>query len=420
MPASGIKTRILIISDTHSRPLQNDYPHDPPRAFREPLPDADVLIHCGDMTMTGSVPDYNATLDVLRASSAPLKLVIAGNHDLSLEEKWMSNHREKDWRFVAMEEENDPLDKKASVSKAERQVRRDCKSVYQEARDFWTKEGGVARKEGVVFLDEGSHTFRLDNGALLRIYASPYTPDFQDWGFAYPVKTHDSFNSHTHSFDKTTNICQNPIPSFSASSTEESERNVDVVITHGPPYKQLDLTATGLNVGCPHLLHAISRAKPLIHCFGHIHEGYGARLVEWANNDSAKASDSKNDTTSTTVDTYMTETWRTAITPSTHGDSKSSGAQVSFPPETDIARDRSVRLDLSSLTTVTTSSQPQSAAQALMDVDDEFVEETQDEAKAVELKRGRNTLFVNASIVDLGYKAVNAPFLIEAELQGAV
>lgn len=43
MTGEKVKTRILIISDTHNRPLQEDEG----LAFREPLPDADVCIHCG-------------------------------------------------------------------------------------------------------------------------------------------------------------------------------------------------------------------------------------------------------------------------------------------------------------------------------------------------------------------------------------
>lgn len=36
-----------------------------------------------------------------------------------------------------------------------------------------------------------------------------------------------------------------------------------------------------VNVGCEHLLRAVKRAKPLLHCFGHIHETRGAQVVSW-------------------------------------------------------------------------------------------------------------------------------------------
>lgn len=52
------------------------------------------------------------------------------------------------------------------------------------------------------------------------------------------------------------------------------------MMTHGPPRNILDLCPSG-NVGCDHLLAALNRAKPLLHCFGHIHEGHGARTISW-------------------------------------------------------------------------------------------------------------------------------------------
>lgn len=53
------------------------------------------------------------------------------------------------------------------------------------------------------------------------------------------------------------------------------------MMTHGPPMGVLDTVRTGDNVGCEHLLRAARRCKPRLHCFGHIHEGWGARKVKW-------------------------------------------------------------------------------------------------------------------------------------------
>lgn len=80
---TSITTRFLIISDTHSAsPAQNATQND--IAFRPPLPRADVLLHCGDLTMLGHLHEYEKTLDMLESIDADLKLVIAGNHDISL------------------------------------------------------------------------------------------------------------------------------------------------------------------------------------------------------------------------------------------------------------------------------------------------------------------------------------------------
>lgn len=52
-------------------------------------------------------------------------------------------------------------------------------------------------------------------------------------------------------------------------------------MTHGPPKGILDYTHGRERAGCPDLFAAIARARPRVHCFGHIHEGWGARLVTW-------------------------------------------------------------------------------------------------------------------------------------------
>jgi len=52
-------------------------------------------------------------------------------------------------------------------------------------------------------------------------------------------------------------------------------KNVDVLITHTPPFGILDKTKSGINAGCEDLLREIERIKPKVHIFGHIHDGYG-------------------------------------------------------------------------------------------------------------------------------------------------
>ena len=54
------------------------------------------------------------------------------------------------------------------------------------------------------------------------------------------------------------------------------------MLTHGPPYKILDRTNREEDVGCEHLLRAVERCRPRLHCFGHIHEGWGAVRRNWS------------------------------------------------------------------------------------------------------------------------------------------
>jgi hypothetical protein len=55
------------------------------------------------------------------------------------------------------------------------------------------------------------------------------------------------------------------------------------MMTHGPPKGFLDESSHG-HLGCKSLLRALRRCKPRMHCFGHIHEGYGAKVVTWNEN----------------------------------------------------------------------------------------------------------------------------------------
>lgn len=50
---------------------------------------------------------------------------------------------------------------------------------------------------------------------------------------------------------------------------------IDILITHGPPYKILDRTNGEKNAGSEILLKYVERIKPKLHFFGHIHEAKG-------------------------------------------------------------------------------------------------------------------------------------------------
>lgn len=140
---SGIKTRFLIISDTHSADPSQNLKHDD-ISFRPPLPAADVLLHCGDLTMVGLLEEYERTFKMLESVSAPLKLVIAGNHDISLDEAYFERKGEYMQRRNGYD-----------------------KDLPKKARELWT--GDRARMAGIMYLDEGTHNFTLSNGALLRV-----------------------------------------------------------------------------------------------------------------------------------------------------------------------------------------------------------------------------------------------------------
>jgi len=186
-----------------------------------------------------------------------------------------------------------------------------------------------------------------------QLYTSPYQPEFYDWAFPYE-KHEDRYNPSSVTLSDATNIAINPIPSF-------SDHELDIICTHGPPYKRGDITAHG-NVGCPHLLKAVARAKPLVHCFGHIHEGWGAETVTW------------NDTSDTrqkeTIEQFKRQGWEKHI-------KKVEKVEVE---EKEVKEQRAVFVD------------------------------------GREIKRGEQTLLVNAAIMDVGYSPVNAPFIVDLDL----
>ncbi|KIW19753.1 hypothetical protein PV08_00327 [Exophiala spinifera] len=221
--AATIPTRLLILSDTHGVDFS---PEDRPQQY------ADVAIHCGDLSDGSELDEFRTAIQTLKSINAPLKLVIAGNHDFTMD---IAAFQGK------LAEAATPLEPEL--------VAREYGTPGQ-ARQLFED----AKNDGIVFLDEGTHHFALQNGAKLKVYASPYTPALGAWGFQYHPDKGRQF---------------------------DIQEETDIVITHGPPKGIMDFTHGRERAGCPNLFTAVAHARPLIHCFGHIHEGWGARLVTW-------------------------------------------------------------------------------------------------------------------------------------------
>nr|POE88432.1 metallophosphoesterase domain-containing protein 1 [Quercus suber] len=340
MSSSTMKTRILIISDTHCAGLfpgtrEGSTPVPP---FCHPLPSADLLIHCGDLTHTGALDEYHQTLDMLSCITAPVKLVIAGNHDLSLDRTFVFNHLERDH----LTEEQGEF-------------------KVKQARDLWVASDGRATMEGITFLDEGHHHVQLRNGAKINIYASPYTPEFYDWGFPYE-RHQDRFNAAGDSLSDVTNISVRPVEA-------SGKETIDIMITHGPPYRRLDQTSRGEFAGCPHTLRALMRSRPLLHCFGHIHEGWGAEVVQWQ---------------PSAIEAALRQ-------PSSMSDWKDNGHKAA------IARVEQINVDLGDA---------KARHAAYLDLS----------SSGKALEKGSETALINAAIMDVTYKPSNAPWLIDIDL----
>ena len=112
------------------------------------LPEGDVIIHAGDFTNTGSIKQ---TLDFcIWFSSLPYKykIVIAGNHDLTLDKEWYQD--ENNWKKLR-------INRRKNCEKAI-EIMRSCKNL-------------------IYLEDESIEIFGY------KIYGSPYQPEFCNWAF---------------------------------------------------------------------------------------------------------------------------------------------------------------------------------------------------------------------------------------------
>ncbi|KAJ6175599.1 hypothetical protein N7485_002513 [Penicillium canescens] len=339
---STIKTRICLISDTHTLPPNP--PQQTNNAYRHPLPSANILLHAGDLTKVGYRQENETMLQMLKEADAELKLVIAGNHDITLDEDYFTSYGYK--RHKRPEElgnsttfltDDDTLQTPLRAS-SNPPDKKELQAYARSIKDLWT--GEAARSAGILYLEEGIHSFTLSTGAAFTVYASPYQPEFYNWAFGYPL-SEDRFNIPPSG--SSIPPPKNPIPDFPA---------IDILLTHGPPADILDAVPPDLNVGCKHLKKAAWRARPRLHVFGHIHEGWGAQRGIWDED----------------------------------------GGEVGSVKLEDVPGDPEDMLEFRG---------------AYCDVSDR--------AKRP-LRVGEETLFVNASVVTVQYEPRNAPWVVDLEL----
>ncbi|TPX17080.1 uncharacterized protein E0L32_003198 [Thyridium curvatum] len=353
-----IKTRFLIISDTHgARPYPEDQPFRRDRVgqnlaqhgiqmlhgFRRPLPAADVLIHCGDLTRSSGPDEYAATVALLREVDAPLKLAIPGNHDTAMDRPVWAE------LLTTM-----PRHDRHGADKTRYPAR--VLDMLDRAR----------RDDGILVLDEGTYRFVLASGARLTVYATPHTPAYGFWGFQY---TPAAEGGPGHDF---------AIP---------ARGDVDVVMSHGPPRLVLDRTSSGEDVGCPALLARTAASRPRLHCFGHIHESWGARLVRWEEDDDDDPDNDDNNNNNNNNNKSVDLARLEDLDPHPTRD----------PPEEKRAK----------------------AARHNALAERRCISASLCQGDARPLEYGAETLFVNAAIMNLAYQPVHLPWLVDLELDEA-
>lgn len=92
--------------------------------------------------MIGGASNYRTLIAWLSSCAAPLKIIIAGNHDIDLDPDYYRR-----------------LHGAESSAEAEREI--------EQARAVW--KGEEARRAGVVYLEEGFAGFSLRNGARFTV-----------------------------------------------------------------------------------------------------------------------------------------------------------------------------------------------------------------------------------------------------------
>ncbi|KAI9891114.1 MAG: hypothetical protein M1814_003313 [Vezdaea aestivalis] len=206
------RTRIVCISDTHN--------HTPV------VPAGDILIHAGDLTNNGSLSELQKAVKWLERLDFEAKVVIAGNHDVSLDPPFLQ-------QYGSYFHNTNPQSSAESIA--------------------------LLNQSSVTYLNDSLVTIRLSSKTgpktQCTIFGSPYSPSRDVWAFGYS-------------------------PSEAEAQWAKIPLSSDIVVTHTPAKYHLD-ECHGEALGCPALSNALWRVRPRLHVCGHVHTGRGAERVKW-------------------------------------------------------------------------------------------------------------------------------------------
>lgn len=208
--------RIICISDTHNTTY--------------PLPPGDILVHAGDLTVHGTFDEVQAQLRWLSSQPHSHKIVIAGNHDILLDEAC-------DAKFLTRREDS-----------AAKRKELDWGGIQYLQDEAITLELPVSQNPG------------KEHVRKVKIYGSPLTPEMGFWAFQYlPIR----------------DVWTGRIPD-----------DTDILVVHGPPalYGDFDGEKGPTGVvklkGDGYLLREIRRVRPKMVICGHIHGAFGLAIIQ--------------------------------------------------------------------------------------------------------------------------------------------
>ncbi len=103
----------------------------------------------------------------------------------------------------------------------------------------------IVEPYATVLIDQYTH---VDG---LKVYGSPWTSEFNNWGFGLPRGSEEL-----------------------TKKWKDVPKDTDILLTHGPPINIMDNRLGDYRL----CVEVLTRIKPKIHAFGHIHETYGVAL----------------------------------------------------------------------------------------------------------------------------------------------
>jgi predicted phosphodiesterase len=217
VPASPSTISFVACSDSHSMhaTLGSDL-----------FSPADVFIHTGDLTQHGTKEELQSAISWLASLPYKHKVVIAGNHDIS-------------------------LDKDCTYRSA--MARRAGSYATPEEADVLIAS---MREHNITYLSPAQPSTQLSVGdCTLSLYGLPFSPL--------------SIGPSAFMRSSSENTWAGPQSSF------------DILLSHSPPRGHLDQNRQGDHIGCDHFLSAIERLRPSVAVFGHVHEARGFEELTW-------------------------------------------------------------------------------------------------------------------------------------------
>lgn len=189
---------------------------------RPNLEGGDLLIVTGDLTAHDNEIEYLRFFEWLTQQEYKKIIFIGGNHD-----NWLKNNR----------------------------------NTYDKGKIEYLYDSGAAFCYYEPLEKNESKSIKRKD---FKIWGSPWTASFKGinpkcTAFTEPYgnDTDDRLNDHW----------------------KKIPRDIDILITHGPPYGILDTTNRGEHVGSGTLLARVLDIKPKLHVFSHIHECGGQEFI---------------------------------------------------------------------------------------------------------------------------------------------